>query len=211
MIEVQVDHSGLLGVARYQGMRPTCIAFTVSDLNAGAHKTGPLSVEYLCHHAARYAQDWKPDLGFTVDEALAAVEQPGQPQEHLYPYQEDAADAPLKAPPSEVGHLYASAHRGRDLDYRDVVQHVADGSLVGAVISVSQSLFTPQDGVVRFDPMMIPDLYHGVIAVGLGRHANTGEQHILVRNSWGIGWGLQGHAWLPKAHLQLHLVEGFLV
>lgn len=57
MIEIQVDRSEVLGAARYQGLRPTCIAFTMSDLNAGAHKTGPLSVEYLCHHAARYARD----------------------------------------------------------------------------------------------------------------------------------------------------------
>lgn len=211
MIQVQVDRSVELGAARYQGLRPTCIAFTMSDLNAGAHKSGPLSVEYLCHHAARLARDWKPHLGFTVDDALTAMQQPGQPHEHLYPYQEEAADTPLNTPPSDVGHLYASPHRGRDLDYGDLVRHVADGELVGAVISVSESLYHPHDGVVRFDPMMIPDLYHGVIAAGLGRHVHTGEQHVLVRNSWGTGWGVQGHAWIPKAHLQLHLVEGFLV
>jgi C1A family cysteine protease len=40
---------------------------------------------------------------------------------------------------------------------------------------------------------------HAVVAVGCGRA--RGEDAILIRNSWGASWGLEGHAWLPKSYL----------
>jgi hypothetical protein len=92
-----------------------------------------------------------------------------------------------------------------------VIDKLRFGTPVGIVIGVSKSLYTPQDGVVDFDPMAIPDLYHALIAVGVGCHKGTGETHVLLRNSWGTQWGSNGHAWMSKPHLDVHLQEGFVI
>ncbi|WP_331692152.1 C1 family peptidase [Pandoraea sputorum] len=211
MIEVEVNHSDRLGPSRNQGRRPTCLVFTTSDLNAFANATPHLSVEFMCHHAARLGQDWQPGDGFTMEQILAAVESPGQPEESVYPYCRDFHDAPLMAPPANLTPLYASQTNKRDLSLLEVVAHIRQGHAVGVVVAVTKSLFYPTDGIVEFDPYLIPDQFHAMVAVGVGTHRTSGEAHVLLRNSWGEGWGNQGHAWVPERHLLLHMQEGFLV
>ncbi|MEW5705145.1 MAG: hypothetical protein AB1781_11265 [Pseudomonadota bacterium] len=38
-----------------------------------------------------------------------------------------------------------------------------------------------------------------------------GDRHLLIRNSWGDGWGLGGYAWLPVAYLESFAVQAGLV
>lgn len=212
MIDVEVNHSNLFSAARHQGyVRGTCSAFAASDLNAVVNAADDLSVDYLCHFAAKHSPTWKPGCGFTVTAMLAAVKAPGQPLESSYPYDPTDNDRPLKPVPAGLSPLHASDARGRYLDPHEVIQRVRQGTPVGVVIGVSQSLYGPQDGLIGFDPMAIPDVYHALIGVGVGRHTGTGEAHVLFRNSWGTGWGDNGHAWMSKAHLEIHLQEGFVI
>lgn len=205
MIEVSDDHSDLLGQARDQGLRPTCLAFAASDLNAFANSTGHLSVEFLCHHALRFAVAWKPDQGFTVDSVLQAIAAPGQPAEESYPYLADIPEAPRKAPPVGLAPLFFYRARSSQPTCSEVTRQVKAGKVVGIVIAVSESLYYPKDGIIAFDPFVIPDLYHALIVVGLGSHSFSGEEYLLLRNSWGVEWGNQGYAWMPARHLDLHL------
>jgi C1A family cysteine protease len=59
----------------------------------------------------------------------------------------------------------------------------------------------------------IPDLSpdteragHAVLAVGHGTNAD-GTPSLLIRNSWGVGWGLGGHAWLSRTYVERQLHE----
>jgi len=211
MIAIEVNHADRLGASRSQGQRPTCLAFTASDLNAFANMTPHLSVEYMCHYAARARKDWQPGDGFTMEQILAVVESPGQPEERHYPYMGDSAVVPLQAPPSDLQPLYTSQPVKRDLSLFEVVSHIRQGQAVGVVVAVTRSLFYPADGIVAFDPYVIPDQFHAMIAVGIGKHRQSHETYLLLRNSWGNEWGQQGHAWLSERYLQLHMHEGFLV
>ncbi|CAB3760471.1 hypothetical protein B7G54_34780 [Burkholderia puraquae] len=211
MIEVEVNHSERLGPPRNQGRRPTCLVFTTSDLNAFANATAHLSVEFLCHHAAKAEESWEPGDGFTVDQVFMAVASPGQPEEHIYPYRPDSQDAPLQAPPIGLMPLYRSPSNKRALALSEVTALVRQGRAVGVVMAVTKSLFYPRDGIVEFDPYVIPDQFHAMVAVGVGTHRTTNETHIYLRNSWGAEWGNQGHAWVPERHLRLHMQEGFAV
>lgn len=212
MIDVEADHSSTLGSARHQGyVRGTCVAFAASDLNAARHGVGHLSVDYLCHYAAKHATDWQPGDGFTVSEILAAVKAPGQPLETVYAYEADITDRPLHPVPAKAAPLYASVARERYLDTKEAIERVRRGNPVGLVVGVSQTLYYPKAGVVDFDPLAIPDLYHALVALGVGKHTQTSETHVLVRNSWGSGWGLNGHAWISERHLDVHLQEAFLI
>ncbi len=211
MIKADVDLSNQFGPARQQGMRPTCLAFTASDLNAAAHLTGELSVEFLCHHAASRTTGWQPNHGFTVDSILHAVANPGQPVEAAYPYLTDTQGAPMRSPPAGLGQLFFRKARFRNLTCAKVIQHVGAGEVVGVVVAVTASLYHPEDGIIAFDPYVVPNLYHALVVVGLGTHTSSGERCVLVRNSWGVEWSSQGYAWMPEEHLTLHLIEGFLV
>jgi C1A family cysteine protease len=44
---------------------------------------------------------------------------------------------------------------------------------------------------------------HAVVAVGY----DDDEQRLIIRNSWGVGWGDAGHAWLPYDYVDLHGVQ----
>lgn len=211
MITTQIDLSARLGVARDQGQRPTCLVFAGSDLNAAANGVGHLSAEFLCHHAAKLSGDWQPGHGFQMDHVLGAVRAPGQPLETLYPYQQNSHDTPFTEPTGEF-ELYASPSvRRQDMTTAEVVRHLTDGKPVGLVIQVCQALMAPKDGVIDFDPLVLPDQYHAVVGVGVGMRSDTREVHVLLRNSWGTSWGLTGHAWMPIALLNILLVEGFLI
>lgn len=211
MIKAEVDLSGRLGLARDQGQRPTCLIFASSDLHAASHGVDQLSTEFLCHHAAKLSGEWKPGRGFQMDEVLGAVRTPGQPLEVHYPYQPDGHDTPLSEPQGKF-ELYASpTARRQDMKAADVTMHLKDGNPVGLVVQVCQALMAPKDGVIDFDPLVLPDQYHAVIAVGLGKHPETGEDHVLLRNSWGASWGMDGHAWMQMPLLEILLLEGFLI
>ena len=211
MITPQIDFSARLGVARDQGQRPTCLVFAGSDLNAEANGVEHLSTEFLCREAAKLAGNWQPDRGFQLDHVLGAVRAPGQPIETLYPYQLEGHDAPLTLPSGNFT-LYSSptAHP-QEVTSAAVVSYLTAGKPVGLVIQVCQALMAPKEGVIEFDPLVIPKQYHALIGVGVGVNLETGEGHVLVRNSWGESWGLAGHAWMPTALLDVLLVEGFLI
>lgn len=211
MITTQVDLSARLGVARDQGQRPTCLVFAGSDLNAAAKGVEHLSAEFLCHHAAKLSGDWQPGRGFQMDHVLGAVRAPGQPLETVYPYQQGSHDTPLTEPTGEF-ELYASpSARRQDMTTAEVVKHLTGGKPVGLVVQVCQALMVPKDGVIDFDPLVLPDQYHAVVGVGVGMSSYTGEGHVLLRNSWGASWGLAGHAWMPMTLLDILLVEGFVI
>lgn len=211
MISTQIDLSARLGVARDQGRRPTCLAFAGADLNAEANGIGHLSVEYLCHHAAKLAGNWCPGRGFGLDDVLGAIRSPGQPLESVYPYQPDGHDTPLAEPGAAMELICSPTAHYLDLKVPDVVELIAAGKPVGLVVQVSQSLMGPVDGVIAFDPLVLPDQFHALIGVGLGVDEDSGEKYVLIRNSWGESWGNAGHAWLSIALLDILLVEGFLI
>ena len=127
MILVSNDISASLGPARSQGtQRRTCTAFAVSDMNAVANKVGEhLSVDYLCHYAAKIAGTWLPGQGFTATQALGAVAIPGQPIESLHPYMSADQGAPLKAPAANLIPLHASVCTARALTAEAVFKRIA--------------------------------------------------------------------------------------
>lgn len=211
MITAQIDFSAHLGVARDQGQRPTCLVFAGSDLNAAANGVGHLSAEYLCHHAARLSGDWQPGRGFQLDHVIGAVCAPGQPFETQYPYQPDSHDTPLIEPKGEYELYACPTARRQDVNARDVMNYLTDGKPIGLVVQVCQAMMIPKNGVISFDPLIIPDQYHAVVGVGVGTGVETGEHYVLLRNSWGPSWGLAGHAWMPTKLLEILLVEGFLI
>jgi len=74
------------------------------------------------------------------------------------------------------------------------------GSPVIVAMTFSKAFYKPgPEGIVTGNEPIIPALRHGVIAVGHGRQGNA--RLVLVRNSWGDLWGINGYAWLTESYL----------
>ncbi|HVI47187.1 MAG TPA: C1 family peptidase [Chitinophaga sp.] len=79
---------------------------------------------------------------------------------------------------------------------------LAEGYPFSFGFTVYDSFLSPS--VAKTGIMPMPDIAkesvrggHAVLAVGY----NDTRQAILVRNSWGPGWGIKGYFWMPYAHI----------
>jgi hypothetical protein len=135
---------------------------------------------------------------------LLTLKEDGQPTEETWPYLPQLpANVSRWKPPS--GH-YDLFRRGGKEDAHTVDAIIAQldhGIPVLLLLYLSRSFYRPDsDGVVDSPPGEIPDanVRHAVVAVA---HGLAGSQRaVLVRNSWGQRWGLEGYAWLTEKFLQ---------
>lgn len=84
--------------------------------------------------------------------------------------------------------------------------HVALALLNKAPISIGvpwmRSMFTPdKTGTIHVDPSSGVAGGHQVAVIG----NDVKNQRIYIRNSWGEGWGIDGHAWLSWAEFEFLL------
>ena len=203
MIDIVRDLRPLFGPARDQGARPTCLAFAASDTHAGLRDGwAPLSCEFA-FYAAQKRAGRPPTSGALLSTMLDALRLDGQPDEKGWPYLAAVpADHRLWTPPATVGPLYGrnGQRDGTDLSY--ILAALDRDTPVLMLTMLSRSFFQPRgDGVVdpANDELPEPAQRHAVVAVGHG--TVDGIPAILIRNSWGPGWGLEGHAWLTERFL----------
>ena len=74
---------------------------------------------------------------------------------------------------------------------------------VVVMLLLGTRFYTPQAGLIEPGPADLDTTYHAVLAVGHGRH--KARTYILVRNSWGDAWGMDGHAWIDTNYLEPRL------
>jgi hypothetical protein len=198
---VDIDLRQMLGVARDQGKRPTCLVFAVSAAHeASRSSTDYLSTEFLFFTGAQRSHR-DPRRGLSTTAVREALSSDGQPVETAWPYQ---ADSPIpsswKVPPiSEPAYKATATFMVRSVaEVRDVL---GNGKPVLLIVSVTTAMYTPDsNGIIRRGPNdSVTAGRHALLAIGSG-HLDD-DEYILVRNSWGLRWGDQGHGWLPDSYL----------
>lgn len=200
-IKISYDLRELFGLVRDQGPRPTCLAFAASDAHAGARPGwDPLSCEFAFYQAQQRGKR-PPSAGATLAHMLDALRFDGQPHETGWPYlSATPTDIASWLPPKSPGDLFGRDGHEGPASFAAACTHLAAGRPVMLLMSLSASFFSPTAaGVVVPSPGEAPQasLRHAVIGVACGQV--DGEEAILVRNSWGPGWGADGHAWVTKA------------
>lgn len=203
MIDIVRDLRPLFGPARDQGARPTCLAFAASDTHAGLRDGwAPLWCEFA-FYAAQKRAGRPPTSGALLSTMLDALRLDGQPDEKGWPYLAAVpADHRLWTPPATVGPLYGRNGQRDGTDLSSILAALDRDTPVLMLTMLSRSFFQPRgDGVVdpANDELPEPAQRHAVVAVGHG--TVDGTPAILIRNSWGPGWGLEGHAWLTERFL----------
>ncbi len=195
-----IDHAPDLLEVRDQGMRGTCLAFAATAVHEHArHRRrarvcDQLSVELLFWRC-KQLDGYPADDGTTFQAARAALSDPGQSAEALWPY-DDARDhtANYDAPTEALG--------ADELRRATMEPIAAELGAVRVALEAGHSLVV---GIELWDgfydcgsadlPAPNADLDgagHAVCLVGF----DEDRRSVKVRNSWGTRWGEHGYAWL---------------
>jgi hypothetical protein len=207
-IDVVCDIRHRFGPARDQGMRPTCLAFAVSDAHAALREPwAALSCEFAFYHAQRRAGR-PPTVAARLPEMLATLKEDGQPFEGDWPYLASLpSDLDAYRPPKKMV-VFRRNGESRPAGVDEIIGLLDDGSPTVMLMMLSDAFYMPDAlGVVRAAAGEGPDpaRRHAVIAVGYG--TVDCARAVLIRNSWGGGWGLDGHAWLPEPFITPRLTR----
>jgi C1A family cysteine protease len=178
------------------------------------------------YKATRNLAKLRGDTGAYLRSTMGALVLFGVPPEQFWPYAEDAFD---EEPPA---FCYAYAANYRTISYfaldppgtqpaaliERVKTHLAAGmpSMFGFTVysSIEQA---GADGAIPF-PGAKEKVQggHAIVAVGYDdakkiRNRERGAEGtvgaLLIRNSWGEGWGEGGYGWLPYAYVEAGLAE----
>jgi hypothetical protein len=207
LIAMKTDLRHLFGPIRDQGPRPTCLAFAASDLHAALRGTWvPLSCEYVFYHSQRRSGS-APTVGASLSYMLETLRLDGQPAEEGWPYLAKLpANLPDWQPPVIATPIFRRGGEQQTFAVDAIIAHLDQGIPVLMLVYLSRSFFrAPAEGVVDELAGEAPDfnLRHAVVAVA---HGAVGPQRVvLVRNSWGEGWGTRGYALLTENFLRPRL------
>ncbi len=141
--------------------------------------------------------------------AAGALADEGQPVETAWPY--SPVQVTPWAPPAITTKLHKTAMVPGKLTFGEVVTMLDQGRPVVLGLVVTDAFYRP-DASGRI-PDQNPDTEragHAVLGVGHGISADEMAM-LLIRNSWGVGWGLGGHAWLSRTYLERQLHETALL
>ena len=209
LVSVERDLRSHFGSARDQGARPTCLAFAASDFHA-ALRGGwiPLSCELAFYHAQRRGHR-KPTEGADLASMLDALREDGQPVETDWPYLTNLpSNLSAWSPPAQTGPRFRRGGARRGVEFHEVIEILDEGSPALILMTLSDSFYLPRAGGVVIPPpseTVDPTRRHAVVAVGHG--LADGDCAILIRNSWGSDWGLEGHAWLTRPYLEPRMLR----
>lgn len=209
-IDLEVSLADHFSEIRDQGERPTCVAFAASDLHSFVRSDRqPLSVEYAYYYAIQRSLNPNPHSGVTLDAIRTAIECDGQPVEQEWPYLPALPSDLSKWKPSD---LIRTVYRRTSVSVRpwDVAGLIRQGRAPLLVIAITSGFFRPNSSSTVSELPTDPAVgTHAVLGIGLGR--SNGEQLVLIRNSWGVGWGEKGTAWLSAEYLQRRLFAVMLM
>jgi hypothetical protein len=158
-----------------------------------------------------HRQAGKPDDGATMSSMLQVLQFDGQPHETGWPYiTNPITNVAGWKPPPGVAPLFRRDGNFVTATLDEVIRNLNRLVPVLMSISISDAFYLPgSDGVIDSSETPDPARRHAVIAIGYGVKAL--KRLILIRNSWGLDWGIEGYAWLADAYLAPRLLRAAIL
>lgn len=201
-----VDLRPMLAPAIDQGTRPLCIPIVVTAAHEASRTQppGPLAPDALW--SSCIANGTASREGTTLDAVADALRTDGQPRLADWPFNtaimHEADQIPLAAQASTWHQAILSpvavANDGIENGIED---QLANGLVVALIIEITTEFEqATTNGTIEVPPLTAPQgSYHAVLVVGARTHERV--RTLLIRNSWGPGWGAGGYGWMPLDYL----------
>jgi len=207
-----VDHQKRLQPVRDQGDRPTCLAFAATCGHEDKRQQEIRIVERLSEEALYWGCkqiDADDEGGTTYESASVALERWGQPTEESWPYEatiEGDGPSPLPKGMAAGEGWFRRSIAEISTDLEQVKALLAAGGLVLLGLELMDSFLRPDAGYI---PAPSPDDTslggHAVVAVGYDDESGS----LIVRNSWGTEWGIDGYGYLPYSYYAKHSLDSW--
>ena len=218
MIEWIIDARDAAHPITDQGQRPTCLAMAMTGAHEHAVESSANS-RYLCAEYLHWASGNYPGGRGTPDAASRALRADGQPPAEQWPYAESTDDADVGyAPPAHVVGPFARRNTvSQPVGFDDLVAALRAERWPVLGLRVTDAFAAPGSGIV------LPDgagrAGHAVLLVGAARlngdtlapHLTDGDRLLCVRNSWGSGWGQDGHKLITETAIAQTLITALVL
>lgn len=172
----------------------------------------PLSVEYL-FWGAKQVDGLASENYTTVPAVKRALLSPGQPEESFWLYDPTLAwPSTDYKPPQGTPPLFQRSSDSRKCCPGEVRDAIDTAFVPIIVLRVTNGFYTPVEGRVALesDDKPIPGLRHAVAVVGTGSN-EQGSRFVVIQNSWGADWGIDGYGLLEEDYLDAWLAAVFVV
>ena len=196
----------MLAPAIDQGIRPLCIPIVVTAAHEACRTQPPepLAPDDLwssCVMSGTASRE-----GTTLDAVADALRTVGQPSLVDWPFNTTighGADQVSSAAQASIWYQAELAPVSVANDgIEDAIEDLlAAGLAVTLIIEITTEFEqAAPDGTIEVPPLTAPQgAYHAVLVVGARTHGQ--DRALLIRNSWGLGWGAGGYGWLPTDYL----------
>lgn len=189
-----IDLRSLLGPARDQGPRQTCLSFAVSDAHRASRRHGfELSAECL-HLRACAILKQPPEMAVSPFATARVLEDLGQVEEEAWPY---------GSPAASMNDAFAFKARQAASGFSPLLVKAAlqTGRPVVATLAIGGEFWGVEDQAGRLRSRVLPiEACHAVVIIAASE-TDDGTVYLL-RNSWGEAWGQAGHVWAHADYMQ---------
>jgi len=182
-----------------QGGCGSCWSFSASGAVEGAWVVGGNELVSLSEQEL-VSCDKKDDAcnGGLMDRAFDYVKANGLTSEANYPYVSGGGSVP-SCDPAKVKQKVATIKSYTDVDHasEDALENALNIGPVAIAIEADQYAFQSyRSGVMT--GTCGSSLDHGVLAAGYGHDSASNLDYWIVKNSWGLAWGMDGYILLER-------------